>query len=230
MTNLNVKDTFTGMTRMLYRGVVAQKFPYDYVMYQMIINEVRPDLIVEIGTMHGGSALYYADLMDVMGIEGGEVHTIDLISPENRKKYEDDHKEESPQNPSELENYHEEVANHSRIKIFDKGWQGYDLSNCDGFKKILVIDDGSHIYEDVIGALNKFKDIISVGSYFIVEDGNCEEVYPKPDFIEMWRGGPLRATKQFIAENDDFRVDYRWCDMFGINATFNTYGYLKKIK
>ena len=79
--HLDLKKVFTGLGRTLYRGVSIQKFPFDYIMYQMIIHDVRPDLIIEIGTMHGGSALYFADLLEIMNIEGGEVHTIDLISP-----------------------------------------------------------------------------------------------------------------------------------------------------
>lgn len=229
MTNVNFRDSLNGVGKILYRGVLAQKFPFDYIMYQMIIHEIRPDLIIEIGTMHGGAALYYADLQETFGIEGGEVHTIDLISPNDRKQHDDSTGD--IYNPYENPNYPDVLADHPRIKIFDKGYQGYDLSNCEGFKKILVIDDGSHIYEDVYNVMEKFKDLITIGSYLIIEDGNCEEVCNnRPDLIEMWKGGPLRATKQFIAENDNFRVDYRWCDMFGINATYNTYGYLKKIK
>ena len=227
---LNLGDIFEGMSKMLYRGVVIQKFPLDYVMYQMIISEVRPDLIIEIGTMHGGSALYFADLQELLGIENGEVHSIDMLTPKERQLYEKDNYEKHEFHPNEDPNYPEKVASHPRIKLFNKGYQGYDLSNCKGFERILVIDDGSHVYDEVIEAMNKFKDVISVGSYLIIEDGNCEEVFPKPEFIEMWHGGPLRATKQFIAENDNYRVDYKWCDMFGINATFNTYGYLKRVK
>ena len=30
MTNLNLKDAFNGLTKMLYKGVIAQKFPFDF--------------------------------------------------------------------------------------------------------------------------------------------------------------------------------------------------------
>ena len=195
----------------------------------MIIHEVRPDLIIEIGTMHGGSALYLADLLETMGIEGGEVHSIDILDPTSRKKYEDK-LEDHVRHPEENVNYPEVVAAHPRIKTFIGGYQNYDLANCEKFERILLIDDGSHIYGEVLEVMNKFKDLINVGSYLIIEDGNAMDVCPKPELLEMYKGGPVRAIYKFLVENDEFRVDYRWCDMYGINSTFNTYGYLIKIK
>ena len=42
----------------------------------MIINEVKPDLIIEIGTHYGGTSLYMADLLEING--NGIIHTIDI--------------------------------------------------------------------------------------------------------------------------------------------------------
>ena len=77
MTTLSLKDTQKALKRTYYRGINFMKNPNDAVIYQMIMHDIRPDLIIEIGTLKGGSALYFADLMTVMGIDG-EVHTIDL--------------------------------------------------------------------------------------------------------------------------------------------------------
>jgi cephalosporin hydroxylase len=229
MTHLDVKSAHSGLGRSLYRGVSIQKFPFDYLMYQMIIHEMRPDLIIEIGTMHGGAALYYADLMDTFGIEGGEVHTIDIVDPYGRKKHEAELEDHKP-NPNEDPNYPDVVDAHPRIKTFTGGYQSYDLSNCKGFKRVLVIDDGSHVYDDVKAVMYKFKHLTPIGGYFIIEDGNAIDVCPKPELVELYEGGPLRAIFEFLALNDEFRVAYRWCDMFGTNSTFNTYGYLQKVK
>jgi len=229
MAHLDLKKVFNGIGRSLYRGVTIQKFPFDYVMYQMIIHEVRPDLIIEIGTMHGGSALYLADLLEIMKIDGGEVHTIDLINPKERKDREDIINDYGL-DPNEEIDYPEIIDAHPRIKTFNGGYKNYDLTNCKGFKKILVIDDGSHIREEVLEVMDKFKKLIGVGSYLIIEDGNALDVSVQPELVNRYNGGPLMAIHKFLSENDEFRIDFRWCDMFGINATFNTYGYLKKIK
>jgi len=227
MAHLDVQAIHKGLARALYRGVSIQKFPIDYFMYQMIIHEVRPDLIIEIGTMHGGSALYLADLLVLFGIEGAEVHTIDLIDPFQRREY---HAEQGDKlNPAEATNYPEIVVSHPHVKTFSGGWEDYDLSNCAGFKRIMVIDDGSHVYSDVLAAAEKFKDLISSGSYLIIEDGNALEVCDDKERREWMDGGPLRAIFEFLSKNKDFHIDFRWCDMFGVNSTFNTYGYLRRV-
>ncbi len=228
MAYLNEQKIHDGMINTTWRGVAIQKFPLDVFMYQMIIHEIRPDLIIEIGSMHGGSAIYFADLLELFGIEGGEVHSIDIGTPRERSEFEVGHPDHRP-NPKEVKNYVEVGEAHPRIKWFSGGYQVYDLANAKGFKTVLFIDDGSHVYEDVMAAMNKFKDLVSVGSYMIIEDGNAYEVASEKVKGEL-NGGPLKATLEFLGGNDNFRVDYRWCDMFGINSTFNTYGYLQKIK
>jgi len=81
-----------------YRGIPCIKCPFDYVMYQMIINELKPDLIIEIGTNNGGSALYMADILDTIG--KGIIHTIDIESKVG-----------------------ELVQQHDRINLFTDGWE-----------------------------------------------------------------------------------------------------------
>ena len=218
MSNLNIKNIEDGINRSTYKGFPIQKFPFDYVVYQMLIHKIRPDLIIEIGTMAGGSALYFADLLDAMGIEGGEVHTIDIVPFEERK-----HEYLVMPDPKI-------IHSNPHIKTFTDGWRNYDLDNCKGFNNILVIDDGSHIYEDVIGAFEKFKDIVTIGSYYIVEDGNALEMNLKEENKDNLHGGPLRGISTILSDpTTHFTVDLNWCDMFGINSTWNTYGYLRKI-
>jgi cephalosporin hydroxylase len=88
----------------------------------------------------------------------------------------------------------------------------------------MVIDDGSHTYPHVKSALNKFKDVVSVNSYFVVEDGILDKLSINIDY----KGGPNKAIEEFIASNSNFVIDRTLCDLYGTNATFNTNGYLKK--
>ena len=59
-----------------WRGQVIQKFPMDLMLLQEVIYENRPDIIVEIGTKYGASALFLQDILDLNG--GGKVVTIDI--------------------------------------------------------------------------------------------------------------------------------------------------------
>lgn len=208
MTKLDINRIQDGIGKMQYRGVNVLKFPFDYVLYQMIIFEVKPDLIIEIGTYGGGNALYMADLLDTFKIDG-EVHTIDI----------------HPQLTPDMSCGSDLVVTHPRIKYFNAGYQGYDLKNTEGKERILIIDDGSHKYEDVLNALRKFNHLIKKGSYFIVEDGNCYQLYPGST---EWNGGPMRAIDEFLKENNDFEIDRKWCDFYGEDSTFNTNGYLRR--
>lgn len=196
----DLKSIERGHLNTTYRGVEMFKCPFDYVMYQMIINEIKPDLIVEIGTLKGGGALYMADLLNTIG--KGEIHTINIFD-----------------DVSDIQ-----VINHPRIKRFVEGYQNYDLSLTKGYDKIIVIDDGSHVSDDVIEAFNKFKSIVSPNSYYIIEDGVLSDL----GYNSSYNGGPLKVIQTILDENQDYYVDRKWCDFYGQNATFNPNGYLKK--
>lgn len=197
----SVKEIATGHHQVTYRGVPCIKCPFDYVMYQMILQELQPDLLIEIGTNYGGSALYMADIMDKIG--NGQLHTIDI----------DDRS-------------YPLTKQHSRIQFFHTGWEDYDINLVKGYKKIMVIDDASHEYKNTLAAIEKFCSLVSVGSYLIVEDGIIDALGQ----TKLYKGGPVKAIKEFLPMHPEFEIDYRWINMFGENATFNTLGYLRRIK
>ncbi len=199
--DISVDSIFHGHHQATYRGVKAIKCPFDYLMYQMIVFEVNPDLIIEIGSNMGGGSLYLADLLKIRG--KGVLHTIDIV-----------------------DQIHPQVKEHDRIKFFREGWVNYDLSKTDEFKKILVIEDSSHEYNNTLGVMEKFGPIVSKDSYLIIEDGIINELGLEKDYS----GGPLKAIREFLPKHPEFLVDKKWCNMFGQNATFNVNGYLKKIK
>lgn len=197
-----LSDIERGHFNVSYKGIPAVKCPFDYVLYQMLIWDVKPDLIIEIGTYKGGSTLYLADLLELNG--KGMIHTIDL-----------------PVNQEDTS-----VKLHPRIKIFKEGYESYDTSLLNKFEKILVIEDGSHQYEDSLKALEKFSRYVSPGSYYIAEDGIVTELGKEKDF----NGGPQKAVEEFLASSKQFIIDRKYCDFFGHNATFNVNGYLKRIE
>lgn len=190
-----------GHHKVTYRGIQTIKCPFDYVMYQMIIFELKPDLVIEIGSNKGGNALYLADLLNIIG--KGEVHTIDI-----------------------KDDFDELVINHNRIRVFTDGYQQYNFELVEKFSKVLVIEDASHTYHDSISCLKLFSPFVSKDSYYIVEDG----IVDKLGMSKLFFGGPKKAINEFLKTNDNFEIDYKWCNMFGKNATFNINGYLKRVK
>jgi cephalosporin hydroxylase len=201
-TNFNLKTIEIGHHNFEYNGLKSLKCPFDYLNYQMIIDEVKPDLIIEIGTHFGGNSLYLADLLQLRN--RGVLHTIDVNEYGDLSK----------------------LDSHPRIKRFLGGYENYDTNQIMEFENVLIIDDGSHQYIDVLNSLNKFNKFVTINSYFIVEDGVLSEL----GYKESYEGGPLRAIEEFLKENKNFIIDEKWINFFGKNATFNPKGYLKKIR
>ena len=198
-TDISLQGIDEGHHHITYKGVACAKCPMDYVLYQMLLHQVKPDLIIEIGSNEGGSALYLADLLELAG--KGIIHTIDI---EDRIA--------------------EGVKDHPRIQFFNGGWEKYDLSLANDYETVLVIEDSSHTYSNTLNVMNKFAPLVTAGSYLVVEDGIVNALGMSGQFD----GGPVKAIEEFLPKNADFMIDTYWCDFFGKNATFNTIGYLKK--
>lgn len=182
-----------------YFGVQAIKNPIDAWVYQEIIFEIKPDIIIEIGNHKGGGLLYLAHLCDLLG--HGTVIGIDI-----------DHS-----------NLHSNIFNHQRIVLFTgDACSLFDTvrSFIGAGQKVLIIDDSSHEYKQTLDVLNTFSSLVSVGSYFIVEDGICHhgiDEGPNP--------GPYEAVTTFLEGNINFESD-RSRESFFI--TWNPKGYLRR--
>lgn len=184
-----------------YFGVPTLKSPTDFWVYQEIITRIQPDVIVEIGNNCGGSALALAHICDLLGI--GRVIGLDI-----------DH---SRLSPVALEHPRIDFITGDACSVFD------DVKmRIQSHEKVMIIEDSSHTYENTLNVLRTFSKIVSVNSYFIVEDGICHhglEEGPNP--------GPYEAIESFIAENNDFQID-RSKETFCV--TWNPKGYLMKVK
>ena len=188
------------MTKSTYFGVKAAKSPLDSWIYQEILFETKPDVIIEIGNLFGGGTLALAHFCDIMG--KGKVIGLDI-----------DHSKISPA-----------VSKHPRITLM----QGdacalYErvMELISQEDSVLVIEDSSHTYENTLNVLRTYSSLIKPGHYIIVEDSICYhglEVGPSP--------GPYEAIERFVAENKNFIID-RSKEEFVI--TWNPKGYLKRI-
>lgn len=183
-----------------YRGVVMRKSPFDLALLMKAVDETRPEVIIEIGTNFGGSALFLADQMQHYC--SPTVLTLDV------------HDHGVP----------DSVTDDPRIVRFLGGWQEFDVNTCPK-GKTMVIDDGSHTRSDVIGALEKFSPLVSVGCFYVVEDGCLSGL----GLHRMYDGGPLAAIRSFMRHNGNFVHDKSYANFFGRNATFAWDGWLKRV-
>ena len=185
--------------RTFWMNVPCLKCPLDLWMYQEILSELRPDVIVETGTNMGGSALFLAHVLDLVG--RGEIITIDTV--------------ERPGRPA-----------HPRIRYVTGSSADPALirSLLDGRsdETRLVILDSDHSREHVLAELRLLAPFVSVGSYIIVEDTN---INGHPAY-SSFGAGPFEAVDEFLRSNANFVVD-RSREKFLM--TFNPGGYLKRI-
>lgn len=181
-------------------GTPLLKCPLDLWIYQELLHEIRPHLIVETGTRYGGSAAYLASLCDLL--DHGRVISIDIDEAEGR-----------PQHPR-IRYLH---GSSTAPECIDAVKQ--EVSEGD---RVLVILDSDHRRDHVLAELRAYADLVSPGSYLVVEDTNVNG-HPVDPFFGP---GPFEAMRDFLAEDARFEVD-RAREKFYL--TFNPSGYLRRV-
>ena len=187
-------------TKASWLGTQALKNPLDLWVYQELVAETRPELIVETGTWRGGSALYLASICDLLG--EGEIVSIDVAPM----------RDDYPQHPritylAGRSSTDPEVLSEVRERA--------------GGRRMLVILDSDHSQAHVEAELAAYAPLVPVGCYLVVEDSNIGQI--REDLMP----GPLQAIETFLAASDEFEID-REREKFLI--TFNPSGYLKRIR
>jgi cephalosporin hydroxylase len=181
-------------------GTKVQKLPADLWIYQEILHELRPDLIIETGTLRGGSALYLATICDALG--HGQIVTIDIK-----------HRSGLPQHPR---------IEYVTASSVDSGVIDDLMARAEGVERVLVVLDSDHSFDHVLDELLAYGPMVTPGSYIIVEDTNMNGHPVKPDHGP----GPMEAVKTFLALDSRFQVDESREKFL---HTFNPNGYLKRV-
>jgi len=184
----------------LWLGIHAAKCPLDLWIYQEIIFELKPDIIVECGTGCGGSSLFLASICDM--IDKGRVITIDIEDKEGRPQ----HKRITYLLGSSTS---EDIVEQVRKLISPKD-------------KVMVSLDSAHDKDHVLEELRIYSRLVTRGSYIIVEDTNLSG-HPVVPTDEL---GPMEAVEEFLKDNKGFVID-KTREKFYLS--FNPNGYLKKI-
>jgi cephalosporin hydroxylase len=195
-----------GTMKTTYRNIPFLKSPFDIGIYLQLIGKLMPKTVFEIGTKNGGSALFFADMLSVHGIENASVVSLD-IKP--LAEFEDNRITFLQGDAKSLgETMSEEMLNRPHP------W--------------LIIEDSSHFYEDTTAVIAFFEPKMQIGDYLIVEDGIVD--FLSGDHYRVYKNGPNKAVFDFFNENPDtFEIDGELCDHYGNNVTYNPNGYLRKI-
>jgi len=191
------------------------QYPQDMIAMQEIIWELKPDLIIETGIAHGGSLIYYASLLELIG--KGKVLGIDIDIREHNRK---------------------EIESHPMFKRIEM-IQGSSIAKetVDTVKKIakdhqtvLVVLDSNHTHDHVLQELDAYASLASVGSYVVVFDTIVEFM---PDGYlpgRPWKQGdnPWSAAQDFLKRNPNFEIDKTIQNKLLISVAPD--GYLKRLR
>jgi len=197
------------------RPIIA--YPQDMIAMQEIIWDIKPDLIIEAGIAHGGSLVYYASLLELIGGDGFVLgldidirkHNRDLIEAHSMSK---------------------------RIKMIEGDSTSLDVANqvyeiARDKKKIIVCLDSNHTHNHVLGELKLYANLTTVGSYCIVFDTIVDEL--PEDYMpggRPWNPGnnPKTAVLEFLKSNNNFEIDKSIDNKILVSVAPD--GYLKRIK
>lgn len=199
----------------IWLGRPIIQYPQDIVAMQEIIWETKPDLIIETGVAHGGSLIFYASMLELIG--KGEVLGIDIdIRKHNRKEIEK-HKMFKRIRTIEGSSTDEKVI--KKVKRIVKK-----------HKKILVCLDSLHTHNHVLNELNLYSKFVSKTSYLVIFD-TIIEYMPKGFFKNRpWDKGnsPATAVRTFLKKNKNFIIDKEIENKLLITSAPG--GFLKRIK
>jgi len=197
------------------------QYPQDLVAIQEIIWQVKPNLVVETGVAHGGSAVFLASLLELNAHAGGpkdaEVWCVEIdLRSHNREAL---------------------VAHpmYPRVKVFDGSSLDADIAatiarKASSCERVLVVLDSNHTHEHVLRELWLYAPLVTVGSYCVVFDTVIEDLEAVEFTDRPWGKGnnPKTAVAEFLRSNDDFVVDSSIDEKLLISAAPG--GYLKRIK
>lgn len=171
------------------------QYPQDIMAMQEIIWDVQPQLIIETGIAHGGSLIFSASMLQLLGGEG-QVLGIDVdIRAHNRVEIE---KHPLARRITMMEGSSVDEVLLERVRAFARGK-----------RPVLVTLDSNHTHEHVLRELMAYSPLVTKGSYLVVFDTVIEEMPTELIGPRPWGPGnsPKTAVHEFLKTTDRFVID-----------------------
>jgi cephalosporin hydroxylase len=180
-----------------WMGVPIIQMPADVMATQEVIWSTKPDVIIETGVARGGSVLFMASLLEIIG--NGKVIGVDIdIRGHNRASIE-----------SHL------MA--KRVVLIEGGSVDEDTlarvrAEIPVGAKVMVVLDSDHSRDHVLAECRAYGPLVTLGCYMVVADtlvGHVSKENASQKRSKIWFKGdePLSALRDYMAETDRFEVD-----------------------
>jgi len=191
------------------------QYPQDMIAMQEILWEVQPDLVIETGIAHGGSLIFYASILELIG--KGEVLGVDIDIREHNRR---------------------EIESHpmfKRISMIEGSSISGDIVAQAGKaarekQTVLIVLDSNHTHEHVLKELELYSGFVTKGSYLVVFDTIIEDMPPNSFPDRPWGkdNNPKTAVREFLKNHDEFIVDKNVDHKLLISVAPD--GYLRRVK
>jgi cephalosporin hydroxylase len=200
-------EAFAALSRHWLRIAWSQKYSYtfswlgrpmiqlpeDVLRLQEIIYQLQPDVIIETGVAHGGSLVFLASLCALIG--KGRVIGVDIeIRPHNREAI-----EAHPLRPfiSLIEGSSTNPRILAQIEAMIRPGE-----------RVIVLLDSNHSYGHVSDELRLYAELVTPGSYLVVQDGIMNDLWDVPGGRPDWaHDNPAHAASDFVASRADFILE-----------------------
>jgi cephalosporin hydroxylase len=183
-----------------WMGLPIIQYPQDIVAMQELVWSIKPDIIIETGIARGGSAVFYASLLELNALCGGpqdaRLVAVDIdIRAHNRAAIEG----------------HPMAGRISMIQgsSVDEAIVAQVRHLAAGKARVLVCLDSNHTHDHVLAELRAYAPLVTPGSYCVVFDTLVEDLPEAAIGERPWGKGnnPMTAVRTYLAETGDFEVD-----------------------
>src|SRR6476620_5763186 len=173
-------------------GVPIIQLPADVMATQEVIWATKPDVIIETGVARGGSVLFMASLLELLG--KGKVIGVDIdIRAHNR----------------------DSIERHPMVKRVvlvegpstDGATLAKVIAEIPAGASVMVVLDSDHSRDHVLAELRSYGSLVTEGCYLVVADtilGHLDAERTPRNRSKVWLKGnePLSALESYLEETD----------------------------
>jgi cephalosporin hydroxylase len=182
-----------------YVGIPMAKFPEDLRTYEHLLWEMRANVVIELGTWSGASALWFRDRLQTMHAYG-RVATPRVITVDLDQR-------EAVDAVAAVDPTYEGTITFLEADVRDQTLPEQVEHQLPEHARCLVVEDSAHVYETTYAALLGFARFVPVRGYLVVEDG-CVDV-EEMRLDDSWPRGVLPAVADWLTSPDGQRFQVR---------------------